>query len=140
MGQGKAIAELKANSSAQELIMEECKRDVGVLQAERGTLKAQNASLKERIAEFHDEMKGMRRELMAARSDVQKSNGEMTAIKNEHFGKFAIADAHISRLQSELAQSLDAASSRTSAGQQEKVNAELRRYKEKAEKAESAIS
>ena len=108
--------------------MEECKRDVVVLQAERSTLKAQTASLNIRVAEFHDEMKEMRRDLMAARSDVQKS-------KAERFNKFAIADAQISRLQSELAQTQDDANSRMSAGQQEKVNAELRHYKEKTEKS-----
>ena len=120
LAQGRAIAEFEANSAAQDLVTEECNRDVGVLQAERGTLQAQNASLNIRVAEFHDEM--------------QK-------IKAEHSDKFAIHDAQVSRLQSELAKTRDAASGiHANAGQQEKVKLQLQSYKEKAEKAEKAIS
>ena len=60
--QGKEIAELKANSAAQDLLMSECRRDVAVLQAERSTIKAQNATLHIRTAEIHDEVTVMRRD------------------------------------------------------------------------------
>ena len=85
LAQGKAIAELKANSVAQEFGLGECRKEIAALRAERGTLKAQTASLNGRVAEFHDEVKELRRDLMAARSDVQRGNGEMAVIKAEHF-------------------------------------------------------
>ena len=51
-------------------------------------------------------MKELRRELMAARSDVQKADVTMAAMKAEYcdlIAKSSSADASISRLQDELA-------------------------------------
>ena len=88
MEQQKEIVELKANLVVQNLLMEECQRDVVVLRAERDALKAQNSSLNLRVAEFHDDMKEMRRELMATRSDLQ-------SVKVQHSEKFAVAESQI---------------------------------------------
>jgi hypothetical protein len=64
LAQGKASAELKANSAAQDLFMEECRKEFAALRAERGTLKA---SFNIRLV---GEVKELRRDLMAARAEV----------------------------------------------------------------------
>jgi chromosome segregation ATPase len=53
---------IKAEFAAQNLMMEELRKEFTALRAERGALKAQNSTLGIRVAEFHDEMKSMRRD------------------------------------------------------------------------------
>ena len=133
LAQGNAVTELKANSVAQDLVLEERREEITALRAERGTLKAQNASLNIRVAEIHDDMKDLRRDLMAARSDVQRADGAMAAMKAEHcdpIAKSAAADSSIGRLQNELAPTRYPWSSQTGAGQ-EKFNAELQHFRAK---------
>ena len=62
LAQGKAIAELKGNSVAQDLVTEECERKIEALQAERESWKAQNASQNC----LREEMQELRRDLKAA--------------------------------------------------------------------------